>query len=94
MLCSKVARNDWPAEWPELFPTLIAHARRGGASEREMSRAVGTLFRALKELSSKKLLGEPVEEEGHAARALFLHARPPSGREARGEGTGGGAIIC
>ena len=59
VLCSKVARNDWPNEWPELFPTLIAHARRAqeAGSELAMARAVSTLFRSLKELSSKKLLG-------------------------------------
>ena len=27
VLCSKVARNDWPSEWTELFPTLISHAK-------------------------------------------------------------------
>ncbi|XP_077233045.1 ARM repeat superfamily protein isoform X2 [Tasmannia lanceolata] len=56
VLISKIARIDYPKEWPELFPTLAQQLQ----SEDILTshRVFMVLFRTLKELSTKRLISD------------------------------------
>ncbi|CAA6661833.1 unnamed protein product [Spirodela intermedia] len=53
VLTSKIARIDYPKEWPELFPTLAQQLE--SADTLGSQRLFMVLFQILKELSSKRL---------------------------------------
>jgi hypothetical protein len=53
VVVSDIARRDWPGSWDQLFNSLMATLHTG--TDLAISRAVYTLHRVLKELSTKRL---------------------------------------
>lgn len=58
VLVSKVARIDWPKEWPELFPTLMQAIESSNSIVQH--RSLLTLHHVVKAISSKRLAGNSV----------------------------------
>lgn len=56
VIISKIARIDYPREWPDLFPTLIQQLQ--SADVLLSHQILMVLFRVLKELSSKRLTSD------------------------------------
>ncbi|KAG5186193.1 armadillo-type protein, partial [Tribonema minus] len=56
VLSSKVARHDWPREWPDLFPALlnIVLTPRPPDGGLEQRRALFVIHHVLKELETKR----------------------------------------
>lgn len=56
VLVAKIARFDYPKEWPELFPTLIQGIESSDSVIQH--RALLTMHHVVKAVSSKRLAGE------------------------------------
>ncbi|XP_039291303.1 importin-11-like isoform X1 [Nilaparvata lugens] len=54
VIVAKIARLDYPREWPQLMPALLSELRSGGAEQR----ALLVLSHVIKSLSSKRLAGD------------------------------------
>ncbi|CAM9359189.1 unnamed protein product [Phaeothamnion confervicola] len=54
VLAAKVARADWPREWPDLFPTLVEGASSSNNALRQ-ARSLLLLQQTLKELTTKRI---------------------------------------
>jgi hypothetical protein len=67
MLVAKVARNDWPRTWQELFPSLLGIVQSG--SPVQVQRVMYTLHCVLKELASKRLM---MDKKAFAAMSVQL----------------------
>ncbi|CAM9396895.1 unnamed protein product, partial [Chrysoparadoxa australica] len=53
VLTAKIARLDWPREWPSLFSSLLAASQAGDWSQR--GRALTAMHQVLKELATKRI---------------------------------------
>ena len=56
VVIAKVARNDYPRQWPALFADLLTHGRSG--STLTVRRTHLVLHHILKELASKRLAAD------------------------------------
>jgi hypothetical protein len=72
VLHAQMARFDFPRDWPELFPGLLAVIQSG--SELQVRRAMLSLNDVLKELSSKRL---PADKRKFAEVPHWAQQQPP-----------------
>lgn len=56
VLVAKIARFDYPKEWPELFPTLIQGIENSDSLVQH--RSLLTMHHVVKAISSKRLAGK------------------------------------
>lgn len=72
VVIAKVARNDYPRQWPALFADLLAHGRSGSALT--VRRTYLVLHHILKELASKRLAADKKVFAEVCSMHLLLHA--------------------
>ncbi|XP_035231827.1 importin-11-like, partial [Stegodyphus dumicola] len=73
VIISKIARFDFPKEWPELFPTLLFGVQ--SVEELQQLRALLTMHHVVKSLASKRLIGDRriFQQLTHSIFANILH---------------------
>lgn len=55
-LIARIARFDWPKEWPEIIPTLLDAVQH--TTQTEQHRSLLVLQHVVKELASKRFLND------------------------------------